>query len=227
MFAVRTYVVCVGRKDAKCSENQRNANGFRLSLVSAILHATLSQHHVGPSFTGSKLLDTVLDHFDSVMCDTVLGWINRHQNTHHLFTNSHSDCDLVQLHPYLFIKGMQSPMDRKWYHQFQSFYAPILIGFSQFDRIWAHLRPFEDGKRWYIACYYAVWIVIPWLVNDCSIWMTMLNYIAVKWLSSVPLAYLFLVSHNMEVNPHSYSIDTVDYEKWVKAQVCVLTMTSC
>jgi len=186
------------------------------SYAFAVFH---TRHHVGPSFAGSKLLDSVLDHFDAVFADTVTGWINRHQNTHHLYTNSHSDCDVVQLYPYLFIKGMSSPMDRRWYHRFQSFYVPILLGLSQFDRIWAHCRKFENGNPWYIVLYYAVWIVIPWLRNDSSLWINILNYVAVKGLSSVLTAYLFLVSHNMEVNPHSKAIDTVDYDRWIKAQV--------
>jgi len=186
-----------------------------LSYSFSVFHI---RHHMGPGFAKSRRLDAALNLIDYVLCDTVTGWIRRHQTNHHLFTNSQLDNDVVQLGPYFYLKGYSEVFDRRFYHKFQSFYAPFLLGISQFDRVWAHLRSFEDGKRLSIPCYYALLIFVPWMVNDCSLMANVANYFAIKFVCGMVTAYLFLVSHNMAENAHSQSIETEDFDKWLASQ---------
>lgn len=162
-------------------------------------------------------MDSILDIFDGVIAYPVQNWIDKHQNNHHLLTNTKDDNDAVIFYPYIYVKGYS--FERRFYHRFQAFYAPFLFGLTQLPRVWLNLNPAKGGQLWCIPCYYMIWVVIPWMVNDSSFMVNLMHYVAIEYVFGIVMTYLFAVSHNMEVNPHLQEIDTVDFDEWCKSQV--------
>eukprot|EP01083_Nonionella_stella_P229494 812244_1 len=192
-----------------------------LSFVSYAFAVFHIRHH-DPSFLGrvTVLIKPFLDLFDSIFAIPIQPWIVRHQGNHHVYTNSADDNDVCIADPFFYI-GHEYGFKYRFYHAFQTVYAPFLLAISQWTRVWDHVFTSEGGNPIFIPVYYALLIGLPFWNNqdNHSLSDNVLNYLLFETILSLTLGYIFIISHNNGLLKHNGKINLDDYDLWVKSQI--------
>jgi len=194
---------------------------FILSLLSAFLWVTYSfnifhmRNHKGGHLYGIKALDDTLnplyDFLEKTWAIRPQAWIDNHNGSHHVYTNSNEDDHDVWT-PYPFLR-LHPKQKFHWAHSFQKYYAPILFlattASYPFDNV------FKNGGGYFP---FFVWIYASFGIPAFSGWTGPLYVVAMYCVSGIIMSYLFQVSHNhCNLGPRNEKITDIDH--WLKMQV--------
>jgi linoleoyl-CoA desaturase len=140
-------------------------------------------------------------------------WDISHNKVHHTYTNiPHHDEDINQPA----ILRMEHSQKLRWIHRYQHIYAFFLYGFASLSwvlvkdyvkffqhQLGAHYRetfPTKEIVRLfsYKALYYALFLVVPFLVIDLAWYWILLGFVAAHFVEGLVLAVIFMLAHVVE-----------------------------
>ena len=192
-----------------------------LSVLSAFLWVTYSfnifhmRNHKGGNLYGIKFLDNLLnpiyDFAESTWAIRPQAWIDNHNGSHHVYTNSCSeDHDVWNPHPLLRLHPRQP---YHWVHSLQSIYAPFLFLATTSSYPFDNMLKHGGG-----VVPFLVWVAASFCVPAFSGWSGPLYVIGMYFVTGIMMSYLFQVSHNhCHLGPRNEPITDIDH--WIKMQV--------
>lgn len=155
-----------------------------------------------------------LDALDEMFFVSIRQWIEQHQRSHHVFTNTREDFDLTK--PYPIIRLDPSAAWRP-HHRLQTFYAPAAFFLNGLSFALENVLQ-KGGKGRYLAAHVVLLLVIPGWIHGWA--AAGLGYLAVLGVVGLAVSYLFQLSHNFQGVMATPRLDEqLDFRAWVAHQV--------
>ncbi|MDQ3111120.1 MAG: acyl-CoA desaturase [Bacteroidota bacterium] len=208
---------------------------FAFGLSTALAAFNFAHDACHQSLTPNKKLNDFLFYFlFNLQGASAFLWKKRHLESHHVYANVKGadadleDTNLIRLHP---------ASEYKWWHRFQSFYAPLLylcytlnwIFYKDFRLLFkkshASLKmknSMQDKLRFFgfKISYLLVFLFTPWYATGISFLQILVCFLLMHGFVSLFVSFTFLISHYcMEVQMPVFDENKKIDNSWMQHQV--------
>jgi fatty acid desaturase len=168
-----------------------------------------TKHHCGKLFD-NKILNFLSNHISSFYSNTTIffptrRWIDVHQKSHHIYTNTDEDNDIWLAYPFIYEHNNSADGRYKVrnINKYQTFYTPFLfmmMGFFGSIRQLTLRDPITQkkiGNGIFVLLHFTIYLVLPFWIHGRYL-ETFVLYIMCHMGYGCLYAYLFQVSHNVQ-----------------------------
>ena len=165
------------------------------------------------AYSSNRLVNKILSYCFDLTGACSYTWKIRHTVIHHTYTNiigSDGDLESMPLLRFCVKPG------RKFFHQIQHWYAPILYGFvtivwvfkKDFKHMWEEGNSLHSRKKppasayfsliFFKVLHYVLFLVLPFFVLNLAFWKILLGFFAMHFVAGILLAFVFQLGHCVE-----------------------------
>ena len=180
-----------------------------LGVMKGLLGFTIVHDALHGAYSTRPAINKLMGYLFDLNGTSSFVWKHTHNGIHHTYTNIPGhDGDIDKA-----ILLRLSPTDKLYsFHYYQNWYAPILYSFLGFNWIFytdyvLFIEQMKEGKtNWKdVALFFGIkvvnfvlFIVLPLLLIDRSIWIILLGYLCLQFAGSVTISIVFQLAHVVE-----------------------------